>query len=331
MKLPIIDIGTGDDKAIAAEIDKVCREVGFFAVTGHGVPEEMIARTRAQAETFFALPEAEKLKVKRPPQKISRGYNPFADRSLSYSLGIEAPPDLQEAFAFGQDSRPAGLELDGDAADAMWAPNLWPDDPPGFGAAMMDYYETMNDLGMRVLAIMTHALGVEKSFFEDKFDHHAGVARAIHYPAQQDAPVAGQIRAGVHTDYGAVTFVRGDNVPGGLQVKHRHGDWIDVETPPGAFMCNIADAMERWTNDRWVSTLHRVGNPPVGAANKNRISLVFFHSPNHDAVISCLPSCAGDGEKYPPVTFAEHYLTKVMRSAHARTDAGVEDATAESA
>ena len=74
-----------------------------------------------------------------------------------------------------------------------------------------------------------------------------------------------------------------------------------------------------------------VGNPPAGAANMDRISLVFFHSPNHDAVISCLPSCAEGGEKYPPTTFAEHYLIKVMRSAHARTDAGVTDATADSA
>ena len=330
MQLPVINISTGDAPAIAAEIDRVCREIGFFAVTGHGVPEALIAETRTRAKEFFALTEEEKLRVKRPPQKISRGYNPFADRSLSYSLGIEAPPDLQEAFAFGQDSLPAGMALDGDAANAMWAPNLWPENPPEFRATMMEYYDTMNDLGMRLLAIMTHALGVGKTFFEDKFDHHAGVARTIHYPAQKDAPVEGQIRAGTHTDYGAVTFVRGDNVPGGLQVKHRHGGWIDVETPPGAFMCNIADAMERWTNDRWISTLHRVGNPPKGAANLDRISLVFFHSPNHDAVISCLPRCAEDGEKYPPTTFAEHYLTKVMRSAHARTDAGVKDATAKS-
>ena len=126
-----------------------------------------------------------------------------------------------------------------------------------------------------------------------------------------------------------VTFVRGDDVPGGLQIKLRRGGWIDVAPPPGGFVCNIADAMARWTNDRWVSTLHRVANPPAGSGGRERISLVFFHMPNHDAEIRCLPGCAGaDGAKYPPVTFADHYLGKVMKAAHVRLDAGVGDAAA---
>ncbi len=102
----------------------------------------------------------------------------------------------------------------------------------------------------------------------------------------------------------------------------RSGDWIDVVCPPGGIVCNIGDALARWTNDRWASTLHRVGNPQD--AGVDRISLVYFHSPNHDALIECVPSCAGpDGAKYPPVTFADHYLGKVMKAAHARLNADV--------
>ena len=107
------------------------------------------------------------------------------------------------------------------------------------------------------------------------------------------------------------------------------GDWVEVRTPPGGFVCNIADALARWTNDRWVSTLHRVGNPPPGAVNVDRISLVHFYSPNHDALIECIPDCVGPGgPKYPPITFADHYLGKIMKAAHARLDASKEDAAA---
>ena len=329
--IPVIDLSAGGDAEIAAHIDAACRDTGFFCVTGHGVPEPMVAAIRGHAAAFFALPEAEKLKVKRPPRKISRGYNPFADRSLSYSLGVESPPDLHEAFAFGRElpaAQTIAAGTAGDDSDAMQAPNLWPDHPAEFRPAMMAWYDTMTALGNRILGIMTHALGVPEDYFDDKFDRQSSAVRLIRYPAQHTAPDDGQLRAGVHTDYGGVTLVSSDDVPGGLQVKLRHGSWIDVHPPPGAFVCNIADAMMRWTNDRWVSTLHRVGNPPPGAPRRDRISLVFFHMPNPDAVIRCIPGCAGpDGaENYPPVTYTEHYLGKVMKAAHRRTDAGVADA-----
>jgi isopenicillin N synthase-like dioxygenase len=86
--------------------------------------------------------------------------------------------------------------------------------------------------------------------------------------------------------------------------------------------------MMRWSNDRWVSTLHRVAVPPPEAAPSDRISLVFFNNPNPDAVIRCLPSCVGSGEKYPPVSVAEHYLGKLMKAGHSRLDAKAEDVLA---
>jgi isopenicillin N synthase-like dioxygenase len=125
-----------------------------------------------------------------------------------------------------------------------------------------------------------------------------------------------------------MTFVRGDDTPGGLQVKHRNGGWIDVHIPPNAFVCNIGDLMMRWSNDRWVSTLHRVAVPPPDAAPTDRISLVFFQYPNPDAVIRCFPSCAGTAEKYPPITVAEHYLGKLMKAGHSRLDADAKVALA---
>ena len=125
-----------------------------------------------------------------------------------------------------------------------------------------------------------------------------------------------------------MTFVRGDDTPGGLQVKHRQGGWIDVHIPSDGFCCNIGDLMARWSNDRWVSTLHRVAVPPPDAVPMDRISLVFFQNPNPDTVIRCFESCvrASETEKYPPITVAEHYLGKLMKAGHSRLDAKAEDA-----
>jgi isopenicillin N synthase-like dioxygenase len=333
--IPVIDIApffNGNDAArlsIAANLDLACRETGFFAITGHGVDEDLMGRTRQMAVDFFALPVEEKLRVERPPQKVSRGYNRFMDRSLSYSLGLEAPPDLQEAFAFGPEEYSANDWQEGDPRSAMLAPNRWPENPSEFRETMLAYDTAIRALGERLLDIVALALNVDRAYFNDKFDHQSSVVRLVRYPAQKGAPVEGQLRAGEHTDYGTITFLRGDAVPGGTEVKTRNGEWINVETPPGGFVCNIGDALARWTNDRWVSTLHRVGNPPPNAQNVDRISLVHFHSPNHDALIECIPGCAGtDGPKYEPITFADHYLGKVMKAAHARLSAKVEDADA---
>jgi isopenicillin N synthase-like dioxygenase len=325
---PLLDGSETEKHGVARQIDAACREVGFFMVVGHGVPENLIRTTRRQAIDFFALPDEEKMKVQRPPAKISRGYNWVGDRSLSYSLGQTAPPDIQEAFAFGPD-RVADLAARVDKASAqMYAPNIWPERPHDFRQVMLSYYDAMSVLASQVLRAMAMALGVDESFFADKFDRQASVARMIRYPAVKQPPLPGQLRAGLHTDYGTMTFVRGDDTPGGLQVKHRQGGWIDVHIPPNAFVCNIGDLMMRWSNDRWASTLHRVAVPPPDAVPTDRISLVFFQNPNPDTVIRCFESCVGAGEKYPPITVAEHYLGKLMKAGHSRLDAKADDALA---
>jgi isopenicillin N synthase-like dioxygenase len=308
-------------RAVSRAIDAACTDVGFFMVEGHGISDTLITSTRQHAIDFFALPEAEKMKVGRPPAKISRGYNWVGDRSLSHTLGQAAPPDIQEAFAFGPE-RVAELAARLDPASAlMYAANIWPEHPRGFRDVMLAYYDAMSGLAAEVLRVMATALGVNEGFFADKFERAASVARIIRYPAVREAPLPGQLRAGLHTDYGTMTFVRGDDTPGGLQVKHRNGGWIDVHIPPNAFVCNIGDLMMRWSNDRWVSTLHRVAVPPVDATPSDRISLVFFQYPNPDTVIRCFPSCVGTREKYPPIMVAEHYLNKLMKAGHGRLGA----------
>jgi isopenicillin N synthase-like dioxygenase len=334
-EIPTIDFapfragGDAGKRDVARQIDEACRDIGFFTIVGHGVSEDLVAATRQEAIDFFALPEAEKLAVERPPQKISRGYFKICDRSLSYSLGAAAPPDIQEGFAFG----PELTEAERDGAGPALAANIWPQNPASFRPTMVAYYQAMTDLAVDLNRAMALALGVDENYFLDKFGQQSSVARMIRYPALTETPLPGQLRAGAHTDYGMLTFVRGDDTPGGLQVKHRHGDWLDVHPAPHSFVCNIGDLMMRWSNDRWVSTVHRVAVPPESVVSTDRISLVFFRVPHPDTMISCIPGCAGPGgeEKYPPITCAEHYFGKLMKSGHHRLDAKAAEAVAEPA
>jgi isopenicillin N synthase-like dioxygenase len=325
--IPTIDVSplrSGSEAArreVARQIDAACTDIGFFLIAGHGIPQTLIDTTRQRAIDFFALPVDEKMKVQRPPAKISRGYNWLGDRSVSYSMGQVAPPDIQEAFALGPETvGDLASRVDKTSAQ-MYAPNIWPKRPNDFKQVMLAYYDAMQGLASQVLRAMAMALAVDENYFAAKFDRQASTMRIIRYPAVKQEPLPGQLRAGAHTDYGAMTFVRGDDVPGGLQVKPRNGDWIDVHIPRDGFCCNIGDLLMRWSNDRWVSTLHRVGVPPMDITPSDRISLVFFQYPNPDAVIRCFESCTGAAEKYPPITVAEHYLGKLMKAGHSRLDA----------
>ncbi|MCY4550248.1 MAG: isopenicillin N synthase family oxygenase [Defluviicoccus sp.] len=308
---PFVEGGEAGRDAVARAVGRACEETGFFAITGHGVAEQAIEELRAEAVGFFALPDERKRRVERPADRISRGWNALCDRSLAYSLGQETPPDLQESFAIGPVAVPEAPYFTCERARAFFAPNIWPGERPGLRRSMERYYRSMEALSQTVMRIFARALGRDDFYFDDRIDRHSSSLRLIRYPGRVAGAAAGQRRAGEHHDYGSLTILRGDNVPGGLQVKLRHGGWIDVVRPDGGFICNIGDAMMRWTNDRWVSTLHRVGLPD-GPDSPDRISIVFFHNPNYDAEIRCI---AGDGEaaRYPPAVFDSFYLDKLRR------------------
>jgi isopenicillin N synthase-like dioxygenase len=135
--------------------------------------------------------------------------------------------------------------------------------------------------------------------------------RLNYYPAQASLPRPGQLRASAHTDYGGFTILSGEDVPGGLQVRTRSERWIDVPTSPTTFVVNIGDLLMRWTNDRWLSNLHRVVNPPA-AGHGPRLSIAFFNHPNYDALIECLPSQGP--ARHPPVFSGEYRDTKYTKT-----------------
>ena len=137
--------------------------------------------------------------------------------------------------------------------------------------------------------------------------------RALNYPEQLVPPKPGQLRAGAHTDYGSLTILLPQEGSKGLELMTPDGQWTPVPPVPGAFVINIGDLMARWTNDRWVSTLHRVVNPsPEDGGMARRQSLAFFHQPNWDAEITVLDACLNEGEaaKYAPVLSGPYLMSK---------------------
>lgn len=309
--IPVIDLApalNGDHPArvrVAREIDAACTEVGFFTIRGHGIPVEVIERLRDRASHFFNLPLQEKLLAQPEDPSVPRGYRAIGFEALSHGNTIDTPPDLKEYYHFGRPSWPDQPYYTSEQGQRFFVPNRWPDRPADFADAANDYYQRLEKLAEQLMELTALALGLDEQFFADKIDRHITAMRINFYPEQKTAPEPGQLRAGEHTDYGLLTILNGENKPGGLQVQVRDGEWIPVETAPDTFVVNIGDLLMRWTNDRWVSNVHRVVNPPASAASlSQRISMGFFHHPNYDALIE---SVAPPGEaRYPPVLSGEY-------------------------
>jgi len=318
--VPVIDIapwraGAAADKdAVARAFDAACTTIGFVVVSGHGVDPALIDRAFAVMTRFFDLPLEQKLTV-RPVSPVYRGFMPIAKQGLAASLDNVTPPDLFERFSLGRVDVPDD-PYHRSRKTTFFADNVWSPAVPEMAAVMSDYYRAMERLAGTLMRIFAAALGLDETFFDDKINRHITSLCINHYPAQETEPLPGQLRAGAHSDYGSLTILAPTDAPGGLQVLAKDGTWQDVAPVPGAFIVNLGDLMAQWTNDRWVSTMHRVVNPPrERAAESRRLSIVFFHQPNDDAVIECLPSCTGPGNppKYAPVTSGAHLLTKVRK------------------
>jgi isopenicillin N synthase-like dioxygenase len=285
--------------ASAAMVDAICRETGFLILEGHGVPDTVIAGVWDAAQRFFAQDAASKAAVRAPYRGYPYGYLGPDAEALAKSKGIDTPPDLKESFNGGPLTVPQGA--DPDALAFCYQPTLWPD-LPGFRPAWEAYYAAMEALAARIMRVFAAALGLPPDHFASFIAQPISALRALHYPATEHAPLAGQQRAGAHTDYGSLTILLPQPGSRGLQVQVG-AEWVDVPAPEGAFVINIGDLMARWTADRWVSTLHRVVATPGQAA---RMSLAFFHQPDWTARIVPL-----DGsDAYPPVQSGPYLMDK---------------------
>ncbi|MGC0362140.1 isopenicillin N synthase-like dioxygenase [Rhodococcus sp. 27YEA15] len=322
--VPTIDISAlrrDDDHAkavVASALDHACREIGFFQITGHGIGEEVIDAMYRTSDRFFSQSDDEKQRVAQPNPDTVRGYSSIGQQSFSYSEDVHQPRDLHEKFDVG----PVDVDRDdpyysAENAGHHFLPNQWPGGVDGMEEAWTRYYRLMNELSRLLMEGFARGLGLAPDYFVDSIDKDISMLRAINYPHLTTPPQPGQMRAGAHTDYGSLTIVRQEVAPGGLEVFTVDGDWVPVPVIPGALVVNIGDLMAQWTNDRWISTRHRVRTPaPDAAGNTRRMSLVFFHQPNYDAMIECLPTCMDSGEqpRYRPISSGDHLTEKFSKT-----------------
>jgi isopenicillin N synthase-like dioxygenase len=278
--IPIIEIsslirGTEAKYDVAAQIGRACRESGFFYILGHGVDESLQLRLERLSRRFFAQELKTKMEISMSRGgRAWRGYFPVGDELTS------GRPDLKEGVYFGAElaeDHPlvkSGLPLHG--------PNLFPTDLSGFRETILDYLAAMTGLGHQLMAGIALSLGLEESYFADRYTADPLILfRIFNYPAHDGS--AGSEQAwgvGEHTDYGLLTILKQDET-GGLQVKSQ-AHWIDAQPIPGSFVCNIGDMLDRLTGGWYHSTPHRVRN----LSGRDRLSFPFFFDPNFHAQVA---------------------------------------------
>lgn len=322
--IPIVDLeplrtgNPAERRRAAKALGAAAETLGFAVIGGHGVPARVGEELREAALRFFDLPIEQKMRVRRPRPDQNRGYIPFGEETLVRMAGGDSPPDVKEVFAIGPDSIPSTEYFTGPASYPSFAPNLWPEAPADLRPRMLAYWRAMEEL-MRTLGRgLALALDLPEGRFDDVLDNtHSSQLRLLHYPPLAKAVEPGQLRAGAHTDLGMMTILRNDPVPGGLQVRARDGSWIDAPGVADTFILNIGDLLMRWSNDRLVSTLHRVAVPPLDAGTRaRRLSIGFFVGPRYNAMVECLPTCQGPDNpaKYEPVSVHDYRTRRFAAS-----------------
>ncbi|NQX10988.1 isopenicillin N synthase family oxygenase [Microbacteriaceae bacterium VKM Ac-2855] len=326
--VPTVDISAyvhrgsaADRAAVAAAIDEACRTVGFIQITGHGIPLDVTEGLAEAMDEFFAL-DLETKKQYRAP--ANRGYSPPKSESLSLSLGVESANrmnDFFEAFNIGSArSDHPDLEL----PSGHYAENTWPGAAPGFEAPVRAYFVEAARVARTMVRIFADALDLPEDYFDAFTGHSLDVLRMNNYalPEGTDVTLDGDLTGmGEHTDFGIVTVLWADQVRG-LQVLGADGSWNDVSPADGALLINLGDLTARWTNERWMSTLHRVKPPVIDGTIQRRRSAAFFHDGDWDAVIRTLAGTIDDAhpELYGPITVDEHITAKLAGSRAGRSN-----------
>ena len=290
-------------------LHKACVVHGFFYVENHGVPEDLIEAVFAASRDFFNLSRSQKRSVLAIK---SRGYTPMAEETLDPER--QSCGDTKEGFYIGNME-----EGDRSAHDSIGV-NQWPDEDQlpglkGWRDTMKTYFQSVHNLGMKLSRLLALSLNLPADFFTPSFSNPMEALRLLHYSSQKSAPAEGVLGCGAHSDYGMLTLLLTDDVPG-LEILRKgktvseagKEDWMAVPPRAGCFIVNLGDMLSRWTNGVYSSTVHRV----VNRSGRERYSIPFFFEPNFDCVVECLPEFGP--AKYPSITSGEYLLSKYAQT-----------------
>lgn len=303
--IPIIDLAllNRDPATLGTALHSAFVESGFCYLANHGVPDAVIAAAAREAMAFFHLPLATKMASK--PATSVRGFNAIGRTQMRGA----AAPDYKEYYQ-------VGLELPLDdpavvAGEPLRGPNVWPAEPPGFRAAMEAYYAEIGQCGQRLLRGVARSLGIADDYFADKYARPLQRTQAVYYPPHPAGHVGELFGVAPHTDYGCITLLWQDDV-GGLEVQGRDGEWVAAPPIPGTLVINIGDLLQRWSNERYVSTPHRVTN----RSGRERLSIATFHDPDFGAMVDPRDLNLPEGEpaRHLPVSAGDYIMGRINAS-----------------
>ncbi len=295
MNIPEVDFSSYDEnddaalRALADEFNAALTGVGFLSLRNIGIDESLRDAVFEASKAFFAQSDEDKRKLGYSDAEDNFGYQGICEESLMPG----SAPDLKEAMTLRDLQKARDFD--------------WPD--LNFRDLLMAFNKDCMQAAYRILRVFAVDLGVEKEFFVEKHTGENVTMRILHYPPLPKES-EDQLGAGPHTDYGMVTLLFQD-MTGGLEVLDRDGVWQPVTPRAGNVVVNSGDMMERWTNKRYRSSLHRVKARPGG---NDRYSMAFFVDPDSDTLVECLPSCtdAGNPPQFGPTSAGEHILAKIQ-------------------
>ena len=305
-EIPLIDVsgflaGRPDAaKRAAAELRFAFEKVGFYYLAGHGVPQALIDATYAAAARFHAQPLEAKLAVKVDEHNI--GYMPIARKPPPNAAAQGKKPSQNEAYFLRRERSPDDPDVVSNRR--FHAMNKWPADLSGFRETTLAYMDALEALCRRLVPLYALALDLPATFFDACFARPHMILRMSRYPLI-DAADESTASLVPHTDSGFMTLLPPNKVQG-LSILLPDDRWMDAPHVEGAFVVNGGDILHRWTNERFLSTPHRVRN----VSGQVRYAIPFFCDPDHDTVIECLPTCRSDAQpaKYPPIRFGDYAL-----------------------
>ncbi len=298
---------------IASDLDRALRDSGMFLLRGHGVPREVTDNFRSCAKKFFALPREVK-----SAYAIEAAYDsgwlemhPPGGVGVPKTYGAEAPtsPDLHESFYVSPTHRTGKLDLD----RIYYPANRWPRERPEFRAAAEAYTAHMVRLAHDINELFAAVLGLPEDYFTSRAQQATWTQNASWYPSLNTVGkvASGQLRNGPHTDLGAFTVLSRQLGVGGLQAWNETDGWFAPPYDADAFVVNIGDLMELWTDGRWRALRHRVLAPSASAAGEELLSLAFFFETDPETWVEPMAVPVGGGRGLTPVRSRRSILEKL--------------------
>ncbi len=287
-EVPSLDLadftsGTEDQKMeFVRKLGEAYTNIGFVSIKNHGLSDELVEKLYHSTEAFFTLPEEVKQQYERPELFGQRGYiSKGKEKAKGRNTG-----DLKEFYHVGQSDFNRRED---------YAENIWPEEVSEFEGVTTEAYETLQRAGIQMLRAIARYLHLPENYFDDKVSQGNSILRPIHYfPIENPEEIPSDaVRAAEHGDINLITLLMGASA-NGLQVLRRDGKWIPITALPDQIVVNVGDMLERLTNNKLKSTIHRVVNPPRELMHTSRFSIPFFMHPVSEMDLTCLDNCVDE-------------------------------------